>query len=370
MAAPNINAIARTNIKSIYEDVDGELHDLTPMTFNLLAEIGSGPAESIYFEWDEFSRQGAVAANTTPRFDGWVFAADALKVPTRRGNYTQINTANVSVTYRANQAKKPGLVPEITRQVQSKMLDLKEAIEVQALGRAAAAFPEAAGTQYSGPRVAGTSVAAGSEKAGSTAAIANFIKTNVDFGDGGSSGALTGAGVPGVANTAGDTQALTFSMIRDAERNIYNNSRDEGMLSCFVGLQFKQKISDFLIRQYGSSNQPNTGELQFNQNAASGMITAPATVDMVRGDYYNLKFIPNRYLPSYTSKNNKPVEHMFILNPSTWKICYHMPMQTTEMGRKGLFVEQLIYVDWGIKSTYEKANALLADLDASAAITA
>ena len=368
MAVPVANVVSRTNLKSVYEDVDGDLHDMTPMTFNLLSEIGDGPAESIYFEWDEFTRQGAVAANTTPRPDGWIFTADALDVPSRRGNFTQINTANVAVTYRANQAKKPGLVPEITRQVQSKMLDLKEAIEVQALGRAAAAYPADKGMNYGNPAAAaGVSVPAtavttdGDTSGGSTASIASFIKTNVSFGDGGSATALPASGVPLTANTAGNNRDLKWALIRDAERNIFNNSRDEGMLSCFVGLQMKQKISDFLIRQYGSSG-PGTGEIQFNQSA-TGTITAPATVDMVKGDFYMLKFIPNRYIPTYAAKDSGQVSHMHILNPRTWKICYHMPMQTSEMGRKGLMVEQLVYVDWGIKSMYEKANATIADLN-------
>ena len=117
---------------------------------------------------------------------------------------------------------------------------------------------------------------------------------------------------------------------------------------------------------------PPIAAIQQNVTSDGTEIRAKGAVDYYDGDFYSIKFMPNRYMPNHlvqAAEGDEALEttatgtRLYIVNPKTWKVCYLDRIHRDRMGTRGDFVETTIRVDWGLKSYYERANAVISDID-------
>lgn len=388
--SPDANTVVRVNLSTVLESVKG-YYDMTPAEFNLLSEIGTEDAESIHFEWDEFVRQGARHGAgdgtdaTAAHVDGRTFNAQRLKFPSRRGNFAQILGYDISVSRRANKAKKGGVLPEINRQILVKGYDLNEAIETILLGWQAAEFGRGQPETFGDPSQAAQdpiAVAnANAERPDKTASIANFILTNTDFGVGGGAASLSDQGVPTGAPNPGVKRALSWATLHKMLREMYRRSRDNGMIIAWTDLELFDKVNEALIVSQGGRAAGNLPVSSIEHTISEkGEATAIGSIPYYKAPREQLvKFMSNRYMPLHKAQAAAGAEaleatasasKLILMNPSTWKVCYIDRLMRTKMGRDGDRYRTQLTVDFGLKSTFEAANALISDLDPEAAVAA
>ena len=375
MANPDSNTIVRVNLETVLESVKGYF-DMTPAEFNLLMELGSGDAESTHFEWDEFVRHGSGAGSTTQPdhtkalVDGRTFEAQLLKVPDRRGNFCQIIGADVSVSRRANKAKKGGVMPEINRQILIKGYDLNEAMEVILLSQQAAQYGRGQPSTYGDPAQAAQvaiTTGSGDVRGDKTAAIYNFILTNTSYGVGGGAASLSDQGIPTGTVNPGVKRALSWAVVNNQLREIHRNSRDSSMISGWCSLEMFGKINEALIvSRGGSSAVIPIAAIETQITPKNDAPTALGSIPYYQGPHQLVKFMSNRYMPKHQAQavsGNEALEgtasatRLYLLNPKTWKVCYLDRLMRNRMGRDGDRYRTQMTIDFGLQSMFERANA-------------
>lgn len=340
----NLDSVKLKNVTAgglIRESVEQKIWDISKIPLAFTDLVGTGTHDNEYHEWTTDKLADPDTANA--KIDGQDVTDDNSKLGKRLGNHSQISTKRVSVSFRADASNVIGRAKELGYQMGRRMQELKRDVNAICL------LPQTA--------VADTGAAAG--KIGG---LPSFLATNYAGGTGGAAGGFNFttkiATAPTVSTAA---NALTETKLRAALQAVYMAGGEASVLLAHPGII--TAFSQFMIKSKGA-----TAVIQTEQPETSPA-TALGAVNVFLTDFGTLKAVPERLAPTRTVAT-KTCADAFILSPDTLKISYLKPYQTDDLAKTGLSTTKMMSVDYTLVVGSEEANAIIADIDVTAEMTA
>lgn len=310
------------DVSTIREDLQDALISISPTETPFMSAVGRRNVTNTYFEWPVVELAAASTSNVVIEGE----AAPGNDAPTnalRLANYTQISDKVVEVSDTAEAVNGAGDAQTVAKQIAYKLKELKRDMEQMLVGHNNAAVAGASGT------------------ARETASLSAFLRTNVDRGDGGASGTLSGttSGYPDAAATDGTARALTEDMLNDVITACWDQGSEPSIILCGSGV--KRKISSTFT---GNATK-------FREISDQKLVAA---VDLYVSDFGELQVVPSRFIRS---------RDVFVLDPSMARVGYLSNTKQTELARTGHSERRLISVEYGLQVDTEKAHGVVADID-------
>ena len=260
MAVPN-NAFDTYETVGIRENLLDNIYNVDPYETPALSSLPKIKASNTYVEWQTQGLNAPSANNAA--IEGDDITAEAARVTTRLGNYTQIFRKSVTITGTQEATTKAGRAREMALQKLLMAQEMKTDMESSMFANQA--------------RVAGD----GSVTPRRLAGVPAWITTSTSAGSGGSD--PTGDGTD--ARTDGTQRAFTEALLKAVLKSIWDNS-GKAPDCVYMGSFNKQAASAFA----GSS----AVAVDRNQDAASKSITT--AVDVYVYDFGRVRFEANRHV--------------------------------------------------------------------------
>ena len=360
MAADQLDAVNLAAVPvggQINEDLMQEIFDVSPIDLPFTDAIGKTTSSNFLKEW---VRESLVAANPdNARIDG--SSSDTLNdtvTGERIQNYHQIMSKTVRVSDRARNVDALGSSDELVRQLMKRGKEIRRDAEASFTSRNIA--------------VAGDGTAA----AGKLAGVGGWIgtgqsATNTDRG------ATTGAdpilsgnpgGYPTTAAVSGTARALSETAIKNMMQAAYLKGGEPTMaMSTPTAIQI---LSDYLFTSSArvatlQSNAPQSNRTDNSSGGgrSDGGIVAQGSVNVLVTNFGTLNLTPNRFQPESAAGE----ADLYLIDPTTWEISFLQGYETNELARTGLGDNREITCDVTLVSNNEEANAVVADIDLTAA---
>jgi hypothetical protein len=311
------------NVTTIREDLQEALISISPTECPFMSAIGTKSADNTYFEWAEVDLADPDTANRVIEGES-APGTDAATNAVRLANYTQISDKIVTVSDTNNRVNGVANAQTTAKQIAYKLKELKRDMESMLCANVAAA-------------------AGSSGVARSTAGLGAFLKTNTDRGATATEPTLSGttAGYPNAAAGDGTLRAITEALLKGVIADCWTAGADPSIVLC--GAAVKQKISTTFT---GISTA-------YRQDTAKKVTAA---IDVYVSDFGELQIVPSRWVAS---------RDVFVLDPSTMSVAYLQKTTQKPLARTGHAENRMISVEYGLQVDSEKANGILADVDAS-----
>ncbi len=328
----------------IREDVEDTVYNLDEgIPTPLIDMAGGGSFDNLYSEWTEDDLTAVDTDNAS--VDGADASGNDTKVGIRVGNRAQLSDKVVRISHASEAVNSIGSIGRIAYQVAKRLMDLRRDKEAIACGRQASVADD------------------GNTTAGRTAGLFAWIKTNTDYGVGGSAGGFN-TGTKLVATpTAGTGRALTWANVRARLLQVYNAGGFPSVLMSVPALI--QGVNTFLFSDAGDPYRADpTANVQGTSPASQ---TAQGYISVVLSDFgIALRIVDNRLQQLY----NTTLCDVGILDPRYIKITSLFGTRNDELGKTGHSEMRLLSEHWMTKVTREDAHANIADITATAAVTA
>ncbi len=310
-----------TRLSSIREDLSDVIYNIAPLDTPFMSACGKASCDNTYFEWQTDT---IAAGSANQQLEGDDASADARANPSRVGNYTQISRYVVSTTGTNEAVNHAGFKSAQAYQLAKFAKQLKRDMEYQLTSNEA----QSGGTHAAARKTAGLS----------TWLASGYVSNNSGSG---SPAAATGDGTDAPTDATA-TAAITEANIKTTIKTVYDNGGDPDMIMCKSG----QKQSISALSQTVSSLRTDA-----NQVAPAHVVAA---VDVYVSDFGTFKIVPNR--------NQFRSRDVFFLDMDFFEIAYLRPFKTEMLAKTGDSVQQMLLVEYGLKSNNEAASGFLADV--------
>lgn len=337
LAAPGL--IAEDVINTVYNLDEGIPTRLTDL-------VGSDSFTNLYSEWTEDDLTAVDTDNAV--VDGADASGNDTSVGLRVGNRAQLSDKVVRISHAGEAVNSLGSMGKMAYQTAKRMMDLRRDVEAIACGRQASVADD------------------GSSTAGRTAGLGAWIKTNTDYGSGGSAGGFDTSTKLVDAPVVGTARALVWEDVRDQLENIYNAGGNPSVLMSVPGVI--KRINSFLFSTPGA---PYRAEPTANvQGSSPASQTAQGYISVVLSDFgIAMSLVDNRLQQTYDSSGTD-VADVFIIDPAYFRLSYLYGYRNDELGKTGHSDMRLLSTQWMTKCMREDAHANIADVDPTLAVTA
>ena len=194
--------------------------------------------------------------------------------------------------------------------------------------------------------------------------MAAWIETNAVFGATGSAGGFDPATKLVDAPTEGTIRALTWTLVRDAIEAVYNAGGNPSVLMS-VPTTVKA-INSFLFSDEGDPFRADPVANVTGTTPASQ--TAQGYISVVLSDFgISLSLVDNRLQQLY---NTATASDVFLFDASFLAISTMGGFRQDLLAKTGHAENRLLSVNWMTKVFREDGQAMIADVDISAAVVA
>lgn len=332
----------------IREDVVDQVYNLDEgVPTPLIDMIGGGSFSNLYSEWTENDLNDVDTDNA--QIDGSDATGNDTKIGLRVGNRAQLSDKVVRISTASEEVDSIGSVGRIAYQTSRRLMDLRRDLEAISLGRQASVADD------------------GSTTAGRTAGFGAWIKTNVDFGVGGSAGGFNTATKVVDAPTEGTIRALLWETVRDQILGIYEGGGAAD--NSLVAMSTPRVIRNIVSFLFSDAGAPYRAVPTANVSGTEAMNqVAQGWIDVVLSDFgIKLKLVANRLQQKY---NSGTATDLFLFDPPHAAVSSLYGYRTDELAKTGHAENRLISNTWMTKCFREDAHGLVADIDDTAAVTA
>jgi hypothetical protein len=344
-----------------------EIFDVSPVDRPFCDAVGTRRSTSRSVDW---VREQLAAANPdNAELEGGDPADDDNQTGERLFNYHQIMDKVVKVSDRASNVDTVGTADELIKQVMKRQKELRRDEEARYCSRKVA-VPGVANTTASqtagvGAWIGVKKVVEGSEVASNTSARGAGSADPVLSQDG------TGGGYPTTAATNAANQTLTESDIKNMMRAAFENGGEPTMaMSTPTVIEL---LSDYLFTSSArvatlQSNAPqgNRTDNGTGGGQSGGGVTAQGAVNILVTNFGTLELVPNRFQPDVDAG---VAADLYLIDPTTWERSYLQGYETKPLARTGTAETRQITVDAALVCLNPEANAVVADIDVTAAVT-
>ncbi len=323
----------------IHEDVMNQIWDISRIPLPLTDRIGTDSHDNQYAEWTQDKLQAPNTSNA--QIDGAdTIGNDDTNEGKRVGNHSQISTKTVKVSTRAQNVDTIGFSDALSYQIMMRQREIRRDVEATMLTNQG-------------------SVRGDNATAGLSAGLGAWIETNGDFGTSTGGGFNTSTGLVASrvsAGTVGD-RGLTETMVRAAIKGVYESGGESTLF-----MSTPDVCEAFSMYLFDSSAR--VAALDSNVNQSRTPVTATGAVNVFVSDFGVVEIEANRLqqLEDTTTAN------VFILDPAMLRLSYLDGYRTEPLAKQGLADTRQICVDWTLKVLNEEAQALIADIDTTAAV--
>lgn len=353
MAATNLDAADLAAALAgglIREDVIDTIYNLDEGIPTRLTDLlGSDTFSNVYSEWTENDLNAPDLSNA--EVDGADASGNDTKIGTRVGNRAQLSDKVVQISSIAEEVNSVGSVGKMAYQTARRLMDLRRDVEAIALSRQASQADD------------------GTSTPGKTAGFGAWIKTNTDFGSGGSAGGFDTTTKIVDAPTPGEARALTWEEVRTQIENVYKIGGNPSILMSVPGVI--KRINSFLFSTNGAPYRATpTANVQGTSPANQ---TAQGWISVVLSDFgIDLQLVDNRLQQTYESADSPTVDvaDVFLLDPAFAALSYLYGYRVDPLAKQGHSERKLISTVWMTKCFREDAHAIIADVNPAAAVTA
>lgn len=258
------------------EELSDVVSRITPEDTPVYSMLSKGKAKSTHPEWET---DDLAAPGENAQAEGDEFDFDAIDVPTRVGNYTQIFRKSWSVSKTQEAVDNAGRVEKIKGQKLKKGVEVRKDIEFAILANTASTGND--------PRKFGS--------------LASWYETNVSRGAGGTNGGFNQATGLTVAATAGTKRAFSKALLDDVMQQVYTSGGTTKFAS--VAPYVKSVFTTFMS---------DSNVAQFRYAASGRRNTIIATADVYEGDFGKVMIVPNRV----QAGNADLASNVHLLDPS------------------------------------------------------
>lgn len=297
------------------EDLTDEIHMISPTETPFQAAIKKGTAKATYHEWQQDSLAAAVANNA--KIEGDAISVAASTATSRLGNWTQILEKNARVTGTQEAVDKAGRNREMAREVAKRMKEIKRDLESSLLANQA----RVVGNDSTARRLAG---------------LPSWLTV--------ASRGATGADPVGADGTAaatdGDQRAFTEDQVKAVHQELYTEGADPTIL--MVGPHNRTVASTF-----------TGGATKFDKTEDK---TLYATIEVYKGDFGDLKIVPNRF---------QRTRDAFLVDPTMAKLAYLRRPFSQDISINGDNRTKQILMEVTLEVCNTKAHGTVADLTVS-----
>lgn len=300
------------------EDLANIIWNISPTETPFMMMIGRRKCKNTYHEWQIDSLADA-AANI--QLEGGEAAFSVPADTTRPGNRTQISWKTLVISGTLEVTTLAGRTSETAYQLMKRGKELKRDMEFTLTQKQAVE--------------AGDS---GDER--QLAGLENWYETNTDLATVGTAGVDSGWTNALIARTDGTQRALTEPMVQGVQADAWSEGGTPTIAMC--GSFNKRAISAFT----GGSTRVDKGEDK----------ALTAAIDLYRGDFGDLKVVPNRF-----SRDRS----LHILDPSLWKVGILRPFKQKPLAVTGDAEKRMLLVEFTLVSCNEAGSGLVADLTTS-----
>lgn len=324
----------------INEDVMQKIWDISNIPLPLTDRIGTDTHGNAFCEWTVDALQAPSLTNAQVDSATLTSVADE-NLGSRKGNHTTTSVKVVKVGDIANASDTIGFANALSYQLMQRQRELKRDIEAQMLSNQAS-VKEAAG-------VAGRS-------AGLDAWITNKGDT-VTTNGGWQSG--TGLVSARVNDTDAADAALTEAHLKAAVKLAYEDGGEPSIL--MTTPTEVDRISTYLFAA------TSIAALQSDVREKESGVTATGAVRLWVTNFANLEIVPNRLQQIVGTSTCVDV---FLLDPTYLRLSYLQGITTEPLAKTGLFTQMSMRTSWSLKVLNEDAQAIVAGVDSTAAVTA
>lgn len=338
LAAPGL--IREDVIDTVYNLDEGIPTPFTDM-------VRSDSFDNLYSEWTEDDLTDPDTDNAV--VDGAAATGNDTKTGARVGNRAQLSDKVVRISHASEAVDSIGSVGRMAYQTSKRLMDLRRDVEAIAVGRQASVADD------------------GSATAGRTAGLGAWIKTNTDYGAGGSAGGFNTSTKIVDAPTVGDGRALSWEDVRTQLQNVYEAGGYPSTLMSVPGVI--KGINTFLFSDTGKPYRADpTANVQGTSPATQ---SAQGWITVVLSDFgISLSLVDNRLQQTYADAvGSDPVADVFILDPAYLGLAYLEGYRNDALGKQGHSDERLLSTHWMTKCYREDAHALIGEVLPSSAVT-
>jgi hypothetical protein len=303
------------------EELADIIYMQTPEETPLMTMIGRSSVVSTHPEWliDTLATPGA---NAKVEGDEWTY--QAIAIPTRVGNYTQIADKRIIISETQEVVNKAGRKSELKREIRKRGAELKLDMEYALLANQA-------------------SVAGNTTTARQSAGFPAWLTTNDQRGTGGADGGFSGGLV--AAATTGTLRAFTKTLLDDALAASYSSGGTPKYV--MVSPYNKRVFSGFAgIAELRS-------EIRGNEQA-----TIYAGADAYVSDFGMVTIVPNRVMAGAAALARRAL----IIDPTMASVGILRDIQLHQPAKTGDAEKRVLNVEFTLKMNNEAAHATVEDI--------
>ena len=364
----NLSAVVEGG--QVHEDLMDRIWDITPEDLPFTDMCQTGSSDNHYKEFVEEQLESADPQNKA--IDGADTTGDDSQLGQRKGGYHQISIKVIQVSDRARNVNTVAAADELVKQVAKRQRALRRDVEARLTSNYATAAGDGSTTESEAPGI-GAWVGSSSD----TGQTVNSFRSS-----GGTDPVLSGAGGVGGAPTTGPeggtaSRALTETLLKSAIRASYENG---GNLRYAMGRPTViELMSDYMFTSSArvatmmtEAPQGNRQGVDAGNGAAGGGVSAQGAVNIYVSNFGTVIFVPNRFQPQTLKSGVQQADtsDLFLIDPDLWEVSYLQGYRTKTLGDTGLSAKRLISVDYTLCGLAELGNAVIADIDETAQMTA
>jgi hypothetical protein len=314
------NTYLTFDAKGIREQLADVIYMISPEEVPLTSMMAKQKVSGTLQEW-QTDVLGAVDLNNKQR-QGNDYTSFASVTPTVRvGNYQQISVKTLIVSGTEEEVEKAGRRSDLNRETVKRGAELKRDIESIVFNPQGGV----AGNETTPPE---------------TATLLAWVKTNTDFGAGGSDPVYT-SGVPSAARVDGTQRNLDETITKAVIQSLWTEGGQIRFL--FVGPVNKQKASAFAgiaTKNYDLSGEPRP----------TAIIGA---ADVYVSDFGYLSILPSRW---------QRERDAWFIDPEWLQLDHLRPFRRIKLAKTGDAEKRLLLQEWGLRVKQEAGLGLAADL--------
>lgn len=322
------NTFQTTSAVGNREELSNIVSRITPEETPIYSMASKGDAKSVHPEW-ETDKLAVPKANA--QLEGDEYSFNAIDVPVRLGNYTQIFRNSWIISETQEEVDNAGNNQKMAEQKIKKGIETRKDVELSILSNSASV---AGATRVSG-------------------GLPSWITTNVSRGTGGANGGFnTGTGLT-VAATNGTQRAFSQTLMDDVMQSAYSAG----------GNPNKLVLSPYNKRVFVTF-MSNTNVAPFRYTAkTNGKNTILSNADMYEGPFGELAVIPNRVMTANPAVSAALSRNAFLIDDDYLQFAWLRPIRNVpNIAKTGDAHKGVIIGEGTLKVKNEQALGIIADL--------
>ncbi len=319
------NTFISTEAVGNREQLSDIVSRITPEDTPIFSMIKKAKTKGTHPEWETIELSPPGENHIT---EGDTFDFDAIKVPERLGNHTQIFRKSWIVSGTQEAVSNAGMVEKATKyQKLAKGIELRKDIEYCIVDSAA-------------------SVAGADRRSGG---LPTWVTSNVSRGTGGNNGGyVTGTGLTR-SPSKGTQRKFTKVLLDETMQSAYENGGNVRSVVCspYVKAEFVKFMSD-----------TNVASFRYAANSGSKN-TIVGTADMYEGPFGKVTVVPNRVMAS----NADIARNAILVDPSMLEFLMVRPIrQEPNLAKTSDAVKGVILAEGTLKVKNEAGLGIVADV--------